>query len=122
MRNILIALAALATLIIAGNALAAKPEMSKSKSILIQSSPNMQSAQSVRIKPRAQTMINTEVEAPVVDQVQAAPAPQHNQAHQGQSTRRYYRPQKRRQPNFFEQLMDLERRKNAWLKKTFLGI
>lgn len=31
------------------------------------------------------------------------------------------RRQQPKQPNLFQQLMELERRKNAWLKKTFLG-
>ena len=31
------------------------------------------------------------------------------------------RRQQTRQPSLFQQMMELERRKNAWLKRTFLG-
>lgn len=33
----------------------------------------------------------------------------------------YYQQQQPRQMTVFQKLMELERRKNAWLRKTFLG-
>ncbi len=50
--------------------------------------------------------------SPTVTTVYTTPAPM--------STRRVYS-QSRSSRSVFGQLMDLERRKNAWLRRTFLG-
>ncbi len=44
------------------------------------------------------------------------PAPQY-----GQATQPTYHYEQRQGGNVFEQLMEMERRKNAWLRRTFLG-
>ncbi|KAA5541092.1 hypothetical protein FYK55_19560 [Roseiconus nitratireducens] len=63
------------------------------------------------------------IEAPITDSTVVhadGQAEQHVHQHVHRQPVRYYRaPQKQ---SFFDKLMDMERKKNAWLKRTFLGM
>ena len=74
-----------------------------------------------------QNPFNTQIEPPVVytgNAVSPKPQPIHQQQvhqHQGHQHQTYRRSQPKKKQSTFDKLMDLERRKNVWLKKTFLG-
>jgi hypothetical protein len=122
MRNMLIALAAVATLIVGGNVMAATPNSHEAPSILVESPSDAVASDHATQTARAQTMVNTQMEAPVVyDGPADQSEPQAIPNHSGHRHQTYHRAQPPKKKNVFEQLMDLERRKNAWLKKTFLG-
>tara|TARA_R110002049_G_scaffold4601_5_gene32024 strand:- start:42398 stop:42769 length:372 start_codon:yes stop_codon:yes gene_type:complete len=122
MRNILIAIAAVATLIFVGNAIAATPSTNDAPSILVESASNASSIGVTKPVAKAQTMVNTQIEPPVVlDEQSVEPQPQAVHQHHGHYHHTYHRSQPRKKQSVFDKLMDLERRKNAWLMKTFLG-
>lgn len=68
-------------------------------------------------------MAPSDIPQPVVDNTvtQGQPVQQHvGHVHTHHAPVRHYRPKKKQ--NVFQKMMELERRKNAWLKKTFLGM
>ena len=121
MRNMLIVFAALATVIFASNVMAASPNSNEAPSVLVESASDMSSVNATQPAKSAHTMVNTQMEQPVVMSGQAVVSqPQAVHYHQGHQ-HTYHRHAPRKKQNFFDKLMDLERRKNAWLKRTFLG-
>ena len=62
----------------------------------------------------AMTSIATAAEAPIA---QPTPIVQTLDVHQGQ----LIAGNRRKKPSIWKRLMNMERRKNAWLKRTFLG-
>ena len=120
MRNMIIAIATLAALIFVGNAMAAAPISHETPSVLVESASDVPSAIAAQPVADKQTMVNNQMEAPIVYDgpiVQSEPQP--IQYHQGHHHVYHRAPAKKQ--NAFEKLMELERKKNAWLKKTFLG-
>ena len=122
MRNILLPVAALAMLFFVGSAVAATPNTPEAPSVLVESASDMPSDVAAKTIATSTTMVNQPMEPPVINGGQPVAA-QTQVVHRQQG--HYQRPYRRAQPpkkqNFFEQLMELERKKNAWLKKTFLG-
>jgi hypothetical protein len=113
----LIALAVVATVILAASAIAAPAEKPTPHSVLVQSPSDAQnqttpSAAARQITKHPQAMAASQMEQPVV----------HAQRVIRQPRRMYYRSPPRKKQSFFDKLMEVERRKNAWLKKTFLGL
>ena len=119
MRNMLIVFAALASVTLASNVMAASPNTVKAPSVLVESASDISSVATSHTANRVQTMVHTEMEQPVVIEGQTnVPQPQAVHRHHNHN---YHKPAPRKKQSMFDKLMDLERRKNAWLKKKFLG-
>ena len=111
MRNMLIALAVAATVVIAGAAIAAPPTSSDARSVLTQSPSDVQTRAMRQATVHPRTMVVSQMAQPVIQQNQVV----------NQQRRSYYRSQAQKKQSFFDKLIDAERRKNSWLKGTFLG-
>jgi len=121
MRNMIMALVALAMLALAGNVMAVEfgPDAS---SILVSSASDLPVDSSPHKAFSSHTMVGTAADAPETDEATIVESPAEVvHYHQG-----YYAPNcccapVCREPSLFDKLMDLERKKNAWLMRTFLG-
>ena len=88
------------------NKAAAKPQYLVSTPSVAVSAPLMDASQA-----------QTKIDSPIV--AEPAPAPVPESAQYVQPRRSHHRPKKKQ--SFFDKVMEMERKKNAWLKRTFLG-